>query len=193
MDRTTDFIYNFFQFLPTHTVYLVLSFSGSYLPSPSKRRMLFLERHFKKRYCRVCGEYIPMYDNHRHYPRQRFFKYRPLYENYLNISEMLYISRTNYRVTSYTQYDTIIVWQNTKNRYCSFRKCLQEDTSSSSSRITPVRYYRDGYFTDIGISSNVRFWFIDEWNEKYPMMKYLESNVFDFCEPNFLWTPDLLV
>lgn len=179
---------NFGNFFPTTIIYIIIDYVGSPIPYPSDKKIQTMVRHLQKRYCKVCGEYMSVYGHHRHYPRQKFFKYTPKYEQYLKVYEMLYISKTNYRMTKNTPYDMIVVWQNTRAYYCSFRKCLNTD------KCCKIQSFRDVYFTDIGISSSSCFWFVDEWNRLYPTMSLKNNNRYDkfeFTEKNVLWTPDL--
>lgn len=178
--------YHFEKRLPTDTVYAIAAFAGSMLPFPSPTKQQILQRHFEKRYCKKCGEYMAIHNTHRHSSRQKFFRYRPKYEDCLRVHEMLYISKTKYRMMAATPYDMIVIWQNTRVNYGSFRRCLNDD------KHTKIHTYHDVYFTDIGISSTTFFWYVDEWNKLYPAMKYTTSDqCFDFREKDCLWTPSL--
>lgn len=155
------------------------------LPMPERNKMVHLQKHFQKRYCRQCGEYIQLYEIHRHYSRQKMYRYRPKYLDYLKSAEMFYISKTNYRVTFHTPYDVIIVWQNTKASYFSFLHFL------NNNKPTRLRYHRNMFFTDIGIISNSKYWLLDEWNSLYPHM-YYNNTQFNFSPfTDILWSPNL--
>jgi hypothetical protein len=156
---------NLMKNIPIHIYYIILSYIGS--PYPKYNNVHILKKHFIKRYCHQCGEYIPMYTIHRHYSRQKLFKYKTKYEMFLKIDEYMYISKTNYRITSYTPYDVIIVWQNTKSHYFTFKSCI------NNVKIKKLKQHRDLYFTDIGILSLSKFWIAHEWNYLYPHMKYI--------------------
>lgn len=179
-------LYNFQKILPTDIVYHIVNYAGSPLPYPKFVKMMILHRHFQKHYCKTCGEYMSNNNRHRHFSRQKIFRYCPKYERNLHVHEMLYISKTNYRLTKHTPYDMIVVWQNTLAYYCSFRKCINMDRSCK------IQSYRDVYFTDIGISSSASFWYVDQWNVVYPDMQYDDRfHRFEFRTNNFLWTPKL--
>jgi hypothetical protein len=179
--------YHFQKRLPTEAVYAIAAFAGSMLPLPSPNKIQILRRHFQKRYCKTCGEYMSVHNTHRHSSRQKFFRYRPKYEDYLRVHEMFYISKTKYRMVAATPYDMIVLWQNTRVYYSSFRRCLNHV------KYTKIHSFHDVYFTDIGISSTTSFfWYVDNWNQLYPNMKYAKSHqCFDFCQKDYLWTPDL--
>lgn len=173
--------------LSSNVVYQILNYVGSPLPFPKPEHFYILQKHFMKRYCRICGKYMPLYNTHRHYPRQRYFHFRPLYMDKLKVAEMLYISKTNYKITPYTQWDVIIFWQNLKTSYSSFFHCINNDRI-----MMKLKCQRHIYFTDIGITSTNTFWYIDEWNSLYPHIKYRNDTGFDFREKDILWTPNLI-
>ena len=176
--------------IPVNICYIILSYIGC--PYPMYHNSKILHKHFSKRYCHKCGEYIPIYNTHRHFSRQKLFKYKKKYEVFLKIDEYLHVSRTNYRITSYTPYDIIIVWQNTKSYYFSFKSCI------NNIKIKKLKQHRDIYFTDIGILSLSKFWIIHEWNFLYPHIKFILNDKQEYvidtkCYKNidFLWTPNL--
>lgn len=172
--------------LPVEILFQIMSFQGGYLPYPSKKKMCFLQKHLGKRYCKKCGEYIPLYHYHRHHPRKKYFHYIPKFKDCLFLRDMLYISKSNYKINVSTPSDMIIVWQSVKPFYFSFRRSLQNE------KYNRVEYHRDVFFTDIGILSNAVFWFVEEWNRTYPNVQYcLDTGNFIFNETDLLWTPDI--
>lgn len=184
-NMTIHWIYEFHKVVPSEVVYLIAAHVGGYFPFPSPQKQRILQRHFQKRYCKTCGEYIRFDEIHRHYSRQKYFRYTPNFKKYLRVHELLYISKTNYKTTPNTPYDLIVIWQNTRAFYFSFRRCLNAD------RCVKLQSFRDVYFTDIGISSSACFWYLDEWNRMYPKMQYLDEIGFQFFEKDILWTPSL--
>ena len=184
-------IIHFFQEknLPDPIIYLVISYIGNYLPHFQNK--ILLKNHFAKRYCHHCGEYLSFFSRkHIHRLNQKYFKYRTKYSVYLRIHKFFHISKTNNCFTPKTPNDMIVVWQNTKTHYFTFRQCI------NNPRKKRLKSHRDVYFTDIAILSLAKFWFIDEWNLLYPNMKFIHKNddyvITDFHRHiDFLWTPNL--
>jgi hypothetical protein len=172
--------------LPTEILFQIMRYQGGCLPAPSNKKMIILQKHFSKRYCKYCGEYKILYGSHRHHPRKKYYEFVPKYKQVLKIREMLFISKTNFKFHLSTPSDIIVVWEDVKPFYFSFRRCLQNN------KYDRLEYHRDMYFTDIGILSNVIFWYVEEWNRTYPKMKYdIHTDRFIFKEPDILWTPHL--
>ena len=172
--------------LPSEILFKIMRFQGGCLPYPSKKKMLILQKHFTKRYCKICGEYKILYSSHRHHPRKKYYYYIPKYQDILKIREMLYISKSNFKIHISTPSDIIVVWENVNPFYFSFKRCLKNE------KYERLEYHRDMYFTDIGILSNVIFWYVEEWNRIYPNMKYdIDKDMFIFNETDILWTPEL--
>ena len=84
--------------LPSEILFKIMRFQGGCLPYPSKKKMLILQKHFTKRYCKICGEYKILYSSHRHHPRKKYYYYIPKYQDILKIREMLYISKSNFKI-----------------------------------------------------------------------------------------------
>lgn len=179
-------IYDFQRIFPNDVANQIVKYVGSPFPETTRLKIQMILRHLQKRYCKNCGEYVSIHERHRHFTRQKMFRYIPKYERYLRVHDILYISKTNFRITTYTPYDIIVVWQNIRAYYGSFRKCLLQD------RNCKIQSCRDVYFTDVGISSNASFWYVDEWNSLYPKMMYDDDeHRFKFQESDWLWTPNL--